>query len=105
MHFALTIPLLERMGSTAALNKSLTQIGTCETCSREYLHINTHTHMRQQQFNKTKTALESRARSLLLDSIRSIGAGEDKFIYPTEWFQEGVVESTTTLSKFLVQSS
>ena len=61
--------------------------------------------MRQQQFNKTKTALESRARSLLLDSIRSIGAGEDKFIYPTEWFQEGVVESTTTLSKCLVQSS
>ena len=55
--------------------------------------------MRQQQFNKTETALESRARSLLLDSIRSIGAGEDKFIYPTEWFQEGVVESTTTLSK------
>ena len=58
--------------------------------------------MRQQQFNKTETALESRARSLLLDSIRSIGAGEDKFIYPIEWFQEGVVESTTTLSKFLV---
>ena len=56
--------------------------------------------MRQQQINKTETALESRARSLLLDSILSIGAGEDKFIYPTEWFQEGVVESTTTLSKF-----
>ena len=59
----------------------------------------------RQQFNNTETALESRARSLLLDSIHSVGAGEHKFIYPTEWFQEGVVESTTTLSKFLVQLS
>ena len=57
------------------------------------------------QFNNTETDLESRARSLLLDSIHSIGEGEHKFIYPTEWFQEGVVESTTTLSMFLVQSS
>ena len=48
--------------------------------------------------NKTKTALESRAGSLLLDSIRSIGEGVlNKHIYPTEFDTDGVVDTTTTL--------
>ena len=48
--------------------------------------------------NRTKTALESRAGSLLLDSIRSIGEGVHKHLYPTEFDTiDGVVDTTTTL--------
>ncbi|KAL7537843.1 hypothetical protein ACHAXR_008115, partial [Thalassiosira sp. AJA248-18] len=49
-------------------------------------------------YNRTETGLESRARSLLASSIRTIGNGPNKFIYPIICDGvDGVVDSTTTL--------
>mmetsp|Transcript_17311 Transcript_17311/g.31438 ORF Transcript_17311/g.31438 Transcript_17311/m.31438 type:complete len:137 (-) Transcript_17311:254-664(-) len=49
-------------------------------------------------YNKTETALETRARTLLAYSIRTIGDGSHKFIYPTACISiDGIVDSTTTL--------
>ena len=53
------------------------------------------------QYSQTETTLESRARSLLASSIRTLGDGtheHEEFIYPTPCDSvDGVVESTTTL--------
>ena len=56
--------------------------------------------MNSQQHNNTsqvQTALESRARALLLDSIHTIGNSKNNYTYITEWYEGGVIESTTTL--------
>ena len=56
--------------------------------------------MNSQQHNNTsqvQTALESRARALLLDSIHTIGNNKNNYTYITEWYEGGVIESTTTL--------
>jgi len=53
----------------------------------------------QQHNNNTsqQTALESRARALLLDSIHTIGNNKNNYTYITEWYEGGIIESTATL--------
>lgn len=54
--------------------------------------------MNSQQHNTSQqTALESRARALLLDSINTIGNNKNNYTYITEWYKGGVIESTATL--------
>jgi len=56
--------------------------------------------MKSQQHNNSsqvQTALESRARALLLDSIHTIDNNENNYTYITEWYEGGIIESTTTL--------